>query len=76
MKIPSLVVFDLDFTLWSPEMYELSGPPFKYNEKTGIVKDSRGEIISLFNDVHEILDEICASISHRCHNFSHHCFML
>ncbi|KAF1778410.1 Magnesium-dependent phosphatase-1, eukaryotic type [Phytophthora cactorum] len=33
--IPRLVVFDLDFTLWYPEMYELWGAPFKKTRQRG-----------------------------------------
>ncbi|CAK9085724.1 unnamed protein product [Durusdinium trenchii] len=31
--LPSLIVFDLDACLWSPEMYELSSPPSSYCSK-------------------------------------------
>jgi magnesium-dependent phosphatase 1 len=45
---PGLVVFDLDFTLWRPELYELrGGPPFKESEHGGVVT-SKGESLDLF----------------------------
>ncbi|KAG7377421.1 hypothetical protein PHYBOEH_000879 [Phytophthora boehmeriae] len=53
--IPRLVVFDLDFTLWFPEMYELWGAPFKKNPSTGAVTDSRGEQVHFFPAVHSVL---------------------
>ena len=42
--MPKLVVFDLDFTLWRPELYQLSsGSPFKPCSD-GAVLTSRGEV--------------------------------
>ncbi|KAH7460663.1 hypothetical protein PRIC1_006286 [Phytophthora ramorum] len=53
--IPRLVVFDLDFTLWYPEMYELWGAPFKKNATTGAVTDCKGEQVHFFGAVHSVL---------------------
>ncbi|GMF26364.1 unnamed protein product [Phytophthora lilii] len=53
--IPRLVVFDLDFTLWYPEMYELWGAPFKKNPTTGAVTDCKGEQVHFFGAVHTVL---------------------
>ncbi|KAG7387114.1 Magnesium-dependent phosphatase 1, partial [Phytophthora pseudosyringae] len=53
--IPRLVVFDLDFTLWYPEMYELWGAPFKKNAATGAVTDCKGEQVHFFGAVHAVL---------------------
>ena len=57
-KVPSLVVFDLDFTIWFPEMYELAGAPFKKCKKTGRVTDCAGEIVHIFPDFPRIWSEI------------------
>ncbi|RLN50143.1 hypothetical protein BBJ29_010079 [Phytophthora kernoviae] len=54
--IPRLVVFDLDFTLWFPEMYELWGAPFRKNPNTGAVTDCRGEQVHFFPAVHTVLN--------------------
>lgn len=53
--IPKLVVFDLDFTFWHPEMYELYGAPFKKNPRTGAVTDCRGTQVHFFDAVHSVL---------------------
>ena len=46
--MPSMVVFDLDFTLWKPELYQLSsGPPFTQSAD-GCVLTRRGERLDLF----------------------------
>ena len=46
--MPKMVVFDLDFTLWRPELYQLSsGSPFKACSD-GAVVTSRGERLDLF----------------------------
>eukprot|EP00958_Prasinococcus_capsulatus_P017967 scaffold2063_cov401-Prasinococcus_capsulatus_cf.AAC.22 len=53
------VVFDLDNTAWTPEMYELrGGSPFTKDEKTGIVRDWTGEQVQLFPAAREALAEI------------------
>lgn len=53
--IPRLVVFDLDFTLWQPEMYELYGAPFKKHATTGAVTDRNGEQVHFFPAVDAVL---------------------
>eukprot|EP00966_Prymnesium_polylepis_P130105 3008869-Prymnesium_polylepis.1 len=56
--MPKLVVFDLDFTLWKPELYQLSsGPPFKASSD-GCVVTSRGERLELFPAAREALREL------------------
>lgn len=56
--IPRLVVFDLDFTLWFPEMYELDGSPFRKNASTGVVTDRSGEEVHFFPAVHNVMDTL------------------
>ncbi|DBA05366.1 TPA: hypothetical protein N0F65_007528 [Lagenidium giganteum] len=53
--VPKLVVFDLDFTLWYPEMYELDGAPFRKDTATGAVTDRSGEQVHFFPAVHSVL---------------------
>ena len=57
-RVPSLVVFDLDFTVWFPEMYELAGAPFRRCKKSGRVMDRAGEIIHVFPDFPKIWKDI------------------
>mmetsp|Transcript_13036 Transcript_13036/g.16716 ORF Transcript_13036/g.16716 Transcript_13036/m.16716 type:complete len:176 (-) Transcript_13036:211-738(-) len=59
MAIPRLIVFDLDFTMWDPEMYELHGAPFSYQD--GKVYDRAGTEVTLFPDVRNILMRIHSS---------------
>lgn len=55
---PRLVVFDLDFTLWQPELYQLSsGPPFKASSD-GCVLTARGERLDLFPAARSALAEL------------------
>eukprot|EP01041_Mallomonas_annulata_P005414 gene5414-10839_t len=56
-RLPKLVVFDLDFTLWKPELYQLSGSPFR-RDKTGRILDKRGTEILLFPGVDNIIRQI------------------
>ena len=44
MAIPTLIVFDLDACLWSPEMYELDDAPSTYDAKRGGVKAGRDTV--------------------------------
>lgn len=57
--LPSLVVFDLDFTLWDCGglWVDCTRPPFRTLED-GLIVDSIGRWMSLYPDVIEILDEI------------------
>ncbi|KAK2079945.1 hypothetical protein QBZ16_002340 [Prototheca wickerhamii] len=58
-ELPKLIAFDLDATLWIPEMYELSGPPFKVDPKDGeCLVDRRGEQIQLMGASRKILSEL------------------
>ncbi|KDD76075.1 acid phosphatase [Helicosporidium sp. ATCC 50920] len=65
--LPKLVAFDLDATLWIPEMYELAGPPFRpapgksRQGKCVEVVDRSGEHICLMGDSFEILKELAQS---------------
>eukprot|EP00052_Salpingoeca_macrocollata_P010131 m.79237 g.79237 ORF g.79237 m.79237 type:complete len:183 (-) comp17410_c0_seq1:115-663(-) len=56
--LPKLVAFDLDDTLWSPEMEMIAGLPFRRCEHTGRVTDRANEEIQLFPDVHDILHDL------------------
>uniref|UniRef100_A0A7S3YKD3 Magnesium-dependent phosphatase-1 n=1 Tax=Heterosigma akashiwo TaxID=2829 RepID=A0A7S3YKD3_HETAK len=58
--IPRLVVFDLDFTVWRPEMYELAGAPFTRTED-GRVFDRAWEEVRPFPDVRAVLERISTS---------------
>ena len=56
--MPKLVVFDLDFTLWKPELYQLSsGSPFKASSD-GCVVTGRGERLDLFPSARTALREL------------------
>ncbi|KAJ3288876.1 hypothetical protein HDU79_004477, partial [Rhizoclosmatium sp. JEL0117] len=53
--------FDLDGTVWWPEMYMLwssGGPPFKANPKTGDVTASDGTKVFLLEDTRAILQRL------------------
>ena len=53
-----MVVFDLDFTLWKPELYQLSsGSPFKVSSD-GCVITARGERLELFPAARTALCEL------------------
>eukprot|EP00607_Mallomonas_marina_P000595 CAMPEP_0182428684 /NCGR_PEP_ID=MMETSP1167-20130531/23208_1 /TAXON_ID=2988 /ORGANISM="Mallomonas Sp, Strain CCMP3275" /LENGTH=175 /DNA_ID=CAMNT_0024611713 /DNA_START=62 /DNA_END=589 /DNA_ORIENTATION=+ len=54
---PRLVVFDLDYTLWRPELYMMSGSPYR-KDAQGRILDRRGTEISLFPGVEDILREV------------------
>ena len=56
--VTAVVVFDLDYTLWHPELYQLrSGPPFKACSD-GCVLTARGERVDLFPAARGALREL------------------
>ena len=59
-RVPSLVAFDLDDTLWSPEMWECSGPPFK--TQAGRVYDRSGTEIELIGASQRVLHELATQV--------------
>jgi magnesium-dependent phosphatase 1 len=57
--LPRLVAFDLDATLWEPEMYLSDGPPFKPHPKApGCLVDAAGEKMFLLGESRAILTEL------------------
>ena len=59
-KTPKLFAFDLDGTIWSPEMYELwgGGSPFTVINPSSTVKDVRGTKVNLLGDSAKILHSL------------------
>lgn len=56
--LPKIIAFDLDGTLWWPEMYMLSrGAPFR-RDSSGAVYDASGERIRLMGDTESIMREL------------------
>ena len=55
--LPKLIAFDLDGTIWSPEMYELwgGGSPFSIVNPTSTVKDCSGRKVNLLGESSNIL---------------------
>ena len=54
MTLPSLIVFDLDHCLWSPEMFELDNAPTKWDAKRGGVK-AGSDTVKLFPGARDTL---------------------
>ena len=55
---PKLIAFDLDGTLWYPEMYQLSGgSPFKEDSNNNLI-DRKGKKVSLLGITDRILDDM------------------
>jgi magnesium-dependent phosphatase 1 len=59
-KFPKVVAFDLDGTLWAPEMYELwgGGAPFK-SHNGEFLSDRKGERVNLLGSSREVLSQLC-----------------
>lgn len=56
--VPRLIAFDLDGTLWDPEMYQLDGgAPFR-RDSDGNVYSSAGEQMHLLGATRSILQEL------------------
>lgn len=61
-KVPKLIAFDLDGTVWSPDMYELwssGGAPFKKMSSNKLV-DKGGSAVKLIGIIDQILHELRA----------------
>ncbi|KAI8332560.1 magnesium-dependent phosphatase-1 [Chlamydoabsidia padenii] len=50
-RLPKLIVFDLDCTLWTPWIDYTYGPPFTYHEEDNFLKDKMGEKLVLFKHI-------------------------
>ena len=46
--LPKLVVYDLDDTIWFPELYMIAGAPFKKDVSTKTIKDASGTEIAVY----------------------------
>ncbi|KAI8076751.1 magnesium-dependent phosphatase-1 [Halteromyces radiatus] len=57
-RLPKLIVFDLDCTLWTPWIDYTYGPPFVYHEETNSLTDKKGEKLKLFKNITEVLTMI------------------
>lgn len=57
MRVPKLLVFDLDACLWSPEMFELSSRPTSYDAAAGGVKAGR-DVVRLFPGALSVLRRV------------------
>lgn len=60
MKLPKLVAFDLDGTIWTPDMYQLwgGGAPFKLAKNGRDLVDRAGQSVRLLGISAKILDEL------------------
>lgn len=59
---PAVVAFDLDATLWTPEMYQMwGGAPFRRCPKTGRVEDRNGERLELMGHAPTVLEMLAAA---------------
>jgi magnesium-dependent phosphatase 1 len=47
VRVPRLIIFDLDACLWSPEMFELDGKPTSYDPTLGGVKAGH-DVVKLY----------------------------
>eukprot|EP00403_Amphidinium_massartii_P029245 CAMPEP_0178391178 /NCGR_PEP_ID=MMETSP0689_2-20121128/11030_1 /TAXON_ID=160604 /ORGANISM="Amphidinium massartii, Strain CS-259" /LENGTH=151 /DNA_ID=CAMNT_0020011715 /DNA_START=69 /DNA_END=520 /DNA_ORIENTATION=+ len=58
-ELPRVIVFDLDGTLWEPEMYMIrGGSPFRTTDNGNRVFDRRGEEVELLGKTREILETL------------------
>lgn len=58
-----VVTFDLDGTIWDPEMYQLPGGSPFHQTPDGLVRDSRGIAVRLLGDFPRLLLDISADPS-------------
>lgn len=60
---PKLVAFDLDGTVWSPDMYMLwgGGAPFEVKDPTKNLIDCSGQEVRLLGEIGKILEELATT---------------
>ncbi|KAI8368459.1 magnesium-dependent phosphatase-1 [Blakeslea trispora] len=56
--LPEMIVFDLDYTLWSEWIDCTYGPPYTYEEEANHIVNHRGEILRLFEHTTTIFSTI------------------
>jgi magnesium-dependent phosphatase 1 len=63
MSLPKLIVFDLDGTLWTPDMYMLwgGGAPFTAQGKGAFLTDRKGSKVTLCGDSLAVMEELHAA---------------
>ncbi|CAO3611228.1 unnamed protein product [Cunninghamella echinulata] len=57
-RLPKLIVFDLDKTLWNVWIDFTEGPPFTYDKETNIMFDKHNQPFGLFKHIAEIFTMI------------------
>ncbi|KAF7729508.1 hypothetical protein EC973_004182 [Apophysomyces ossiformis] len=50
-RLPKLVVFDLDYTIWPEWIDATYGPPYVYNDKTNALTNKKAEVLTLFEHI-------------------------
>lgn len=60
-RAPGLVVFDLDDTVWYPEMYMLRGAPFR-SVSAREVEDCSGEAVTVYEGARRAITQIVAGV--------------
>ncbi|KAI7870390.1 magnesium-dependent phosphatase-1 [Spinellus fusiger] len=58
LTLPKLIVFDLDYTIWSDWIDTTYGPEFTYIKETNTLVDSQGRHINLFENITAIIATI------------------
>jgi magnesium-dependent phosphatase 1 len=60
LKLPKLIAFDLDGTVWTPDMYQLwgGGSPFQHHANGKDLVDRAGQKVQLIGITAEILNDI------------------
>lgn len=68
MSVPKLIAFDLDGTVWYPDMYLLwgGGSPFSpVDDRATVLKDKAGKKVELLGVCHELFDELSQSDKYK-----------
>ena len=60
MTLPKLIAFDLDGTIWTPDMYQLwgGGAPFKVANNGRDLVDNRGQTVKMLGIADKILEDL------------------